>query len=279
MSYKSLLVHLDPSESTRQRLEIALRLARQFGAHLTGLYATFSPDARAFYVMAGTADYYSAHERRYEQRRGALERLFHAEAIRAKVDVQFVCADGHANQVVAQRARFADLVIAGQTNPNDPESFIDDDFAEHLVMSAGRPVLFVPYAGVFPTVGSRILMAWDGSREATRAAHDAMPFLAHAKKTTVVAVHGAAGEPPGERVPGADIALTLARHGAAVDVLEIDSPADSAVADVLLSRAAEAGCDTLVMGAYGHSRWRELAMGGVTRTVLKSMTVPVLMSR
>ncbi|MFC0397301.1 universal stress protein [Paraburkholderia rhizosphaerae] len=279
MSYRSLMVHLDNSEHAQQRLELALRIARQFDAQLIGLYVTFTPDSRAFFVMAGTADYYTEHMRRREQRRGALERLFQAECARAKVTGHFLCSNGHGNRAATQQARVADLVIAGQTDPNDPESFIDDHFAEHLVMAAGRPVLFVPYAGVFPDVGRRILIAWDGSREAARAAYDALPFLSRAKQSTVVTVHGAASEAPGARIPGADIALALARHGADIDVLELEGWTDARVGDTLLTCAHEHGCDMIVMGAYGHARWQEAVMGGATRTVLQSMTVPVLMSR
>jgi nucleotide-binding universal stress UspA family protein len=279
MSYRSLLVHLDNSEHTQQRLDVALRIARQFGAQVQGLYSTFTPDSRAFFVMAGTAEYYAEHLRRREERRSALERLFHGECRRAKVTGQFLRTEGHGNKAVAQHARLVDLVIAGQTDPNDPESFIDDHFVEHLVMAAGRPVLLVPYAGVFPSIGSRILVAWDGGREAARAAYDAVPFMTHAKQSTVVTVQGAADEGPGERIRGADIALTLARHDAVVDVLELEGLTDSRVGDTLLSCAYERGCDLLVMGAYGHSRWQEAVMGGATKAILQSMTIPVLMSR
>ncbi|APR34616.1 universal stress protein [Paraburkholderia sp. SOS3] len=279
MSYKTLLVHLDNSERTPQRLDTALQLGRRFQAHLTGLYATFEPDSRAFYVMAGTADYYASHQRRRDQQRGAIERLFHAQALRANVDARFICANGPANSSVPQLARYADLVIMGQTDPQDPESFIDHNFLEAVVVAAGRPVLLFPYAGgATRAIGERILIAWDGSREAARAAYDAIPFLSHAKKCTVVTVRGTAGEPPGERFAGADIALTLARHGASVDVLDVDASRHTPVGGVLLSTAHDQGCDMIVMGAYGHSRWRELVMGGTTRTILQSMTMPVLMS-
>jgi nucleotide-binding universal stress UspA family protein len=279
MSYRTLLVHLDNSDHTQQRLEIALGIARQFGAQIKGLYVTFTPAHHAFYVMAGTAEYYADHERQREQRRGALERLFYAECMRAKVTGQFLCPDDSGHLAVAGHARLADLVIAGQTDPNDPESYIDDHFAEHLVMTAGRPVLFIPYAGVFTSIGKRILIAWDGGREAARGAYDALPFLTHAKQCTVVTVRGTAGEVPGARIAGADIALTLARHDAPVEVLELDGPAATPVGETLLSCAHERGCDLIVMGAYGHARWQEAVMGGATRTMLRSMTVPVLMSR
>lgn len=278
MSYKSIVVHLDTSERAHPRLEIALRLASQFGAHLTGLFATFTPEPRSFYVMAGSADYFIEHERTRVQHRAALERLFHAEIARAKVEGEWVATTEYANLSVPRRARYADLIVAGQNDPNDPDSYIADHFAENLVMSCGRPVLLVPYTGVFPSIGHHAVVAWDGSREATRAMHDALPLLAHAKKTTVLTVNGTRGEPVGSRIPGADVALVLARHGVEVDVVEFESPSGVPVGETLLSRAADAGADLLVMGGYGHARWQELVMGGATRTLLRSMTMPVLMS-
>ncbi|VWC68028.1 universal stress protein A [Burkholderia lata] len=278
MSYKSMVVHLDTSVGAHSRLEFALRLARRFKAHLTGLFAIYTPEPTSFYVMAGSADYFREHRERRDERLAALERLFHAETARAGVSSAWIRADARANVAVPRLARLADLVIAGQSDPNDPETYIDDQFPETLVLSAGRPVLFVPYAGEFPSVGERALVAWDGSREATRAAHDALPFLEHAKRTTVVAVVDGDSEAATTRIPAADAALMLARHAPDVNVLDIDNGPGASIGDTLLSRAYESGTDLLVMGAYGHPRWHELLMGGATRTVLASMTMPVLMS-
>ncbi|MGU7780948.1 universal stress protein [Burkholderia sp. PU8-34] len=278
MSYKSIVVHLDTSRHAHSRLELALQLARQFDAHLTGVFAIYTPEPTSFYVMAGSADYFREHRQWRDERQAALERLFHAEAMRAKVSANWISTDARANSVVPHHARHADLVIAGQSDPNDPETFIDDQFPENLVLSAGRPVLFVPYAGEFRSIGERVIVAWDGSREAVRAAHDALPFLKRAKRTTVVAVTNGSDEAAGIRIPGADAALMLARHARDVNVLDVAGDSDESAGDTLLSRAYETGADLLVMGAYGHTRWRELLMGGATRTVLASMTLPVLMS-
>ncbi|WP_225031475.1 MULTISPECIES: universal stress protein [Paraburkholderia] len=278
MSYKSILVQLDTGIHAHPRLEVALRVAHQFHARLTGLFTTYLPDPHALFVMGGTASYYVEHERERHERCAALERLFHAEAARAKVDARWIAAAGYANDVAPPYARLADLVIAGQTDPQDPESFIADQFVEHLLMSAGRPVLLVPSAGAHTTLGQRVLVAWDGSREATRAIHDAMPFLSHAADVTLLTVGATRDEPPLWRIPGADIALTIARHGVKVNVREASASGDTPIGDVLLSQAAESGCDLIVMGAYAHSRLHELVLGGATRTVLQSMTVPVLLS-
>jgi nucleotide-binding universal stress UspA family protein len=278
MSYKSILVQLDTSARAHPRLEIALRLAHQFHARLTGLFTTYIPDPHAFFVMAGTAGYYAEHERQRQERSAALERLFHAELSRAKVEGGWITAEGYANDTVPPHARLSDLVVAGQSDPQDPETFIAEQFVEHLVLSAGRPVLLVPSIGSFETIGKRVLVAWDGSREATRAIHDAMPLLTHAGNVTLLTVNAARDEPPLFRIPGADIALTIARHGVKVDVREVTADSDTDVGDVLLSQAADSGCDLIVMGAYAHSRLHELVLGGATRTILRSMTVPVLLS-
>ncbi|MDR6494017.1 universal stress protein [Paraburkholderia sp. 22099] len=281
MNYKTIVVHLDTSERAHPRLEIALRLAKQFGAHLTGAYAVFSPDPRSLYVMAGTAEYYREQEARRTERRAALERLFHAELRRAEVPGEWIAIDAPASLAIPRAGRCADLIVAGQDNPADPESYVGDFFPENLILTSGRPVLLVPYAGNDRATGNRVLVAWDGSREATRAVHDALPFMRAAASTTILTVNGMhAGRHDDERIrlPGADIATVLARHGVHVEVADVETGAGGSVGEVLLSQVADGGVDLLVMGAYGHARWRELMMGGATRTILKSMTVPVLMS-
>ncbi|NPT56147.1 universal stress protein [Paraburkholderia elongata] len=277
MTYKTIVVHLDMSQHAHPRFELALRLARQFGAHLTGVFAVFTPDPRSLYVMAGTAEYYGTHEQLRAERRGALERLFHAELSRAQVAGEWIAVEAPANLAVPYRGRCADLIIAGQDDPNDPESYVGDYFPENLIMSSGRPVLLMPYASSVTSPGTHVMVCWDGSREATRAVHDALPFMRAAKTTTVVTVNGARGEPR-PRIPGADIATLIARHGVNVEVKEIEAGTGASIGDALLSQASGIGADLLVMGGYGHARWQELVMGGATRTILQSMTVPVLMS-
>jgi nucleotide-binding universal stress UspA family protein len=136
-------------------------------------------------------------------------------------------------------------------------------------------VLVVPRYGTFDTVGERVLVAWNGSREATRAVHDALPILKLATKVTVLSIDPE--RDTGDRIPSADIALHLARHGVAAEGTSTVG-LDISVGDLLLSRAADLGADLIVMGAYGHSRMRELVLGGATRHILQHMTVPVLMS-
>src|SRR5690606_4452572 len=150
-------------------------------------------------------------------------------------------------------------------------------FPADFVMRCGRPVLLVPYAGRFEAVGRRVLVAWDAGREAARAVRDALPLLKRAEHVEVVSFNP---DRPGARhgpIPGADLAAYLARHDVKVHVSQQHGD-DIEVGEQILSRAADLHSDLIVMGAYGHSRLRELALGGATRTLLASMTVPVLMS-
>ncbi|SAL02343.1 universal stress protein family protein [Caballeronia calidae] len=280
MSYKTILVHLDSSVRAHPRLETALQLAKRFDAHLIGLYAVFQPNARAFNVMAGSAGYYEVQAAMRREQSGAIERLFHAELKRAGVTGQWIAPNEQPDRAVSRHARCADLVVAGQDDPGDPESYIGDQFRENVVLSAGTPVLLVPYTGFFPSPGQYPMIAWDAGREAARAVHDALPFLKSCLCATIVTIdtHGTGGTPDGERIAGADIAACIARHGVKVEVASGTAGTDASAGDALLSRAADIGADLIVMGGYGHARWRELVLGGVTRTFLASMTVPVLMS-
>ncbi|WP_028220922.1 universal stress protein [Paraburkholderia oxyphila] len=278
MTCKTLTVHLDTSARANARLTLALKLARTWGAHLDGLFATFEPSAREFYVMAGTADYYDAHRKLRAEQRGAIERLFHAELARAQVEGAWVAPEGNPIAAVTQRSRTSDLTIVGQTRLDDPEAYVADHFAESVVMGAGGPVLVMPYTGNFETVGERVLIGWNGSREAARAVHDAIPFITRAAHVTIAAT-SSAFKSGASQASCADLAAMLARHGATtLDIARFDRGAPDTTGDALLSYAADGGFDLLVMGAYGHARLQELVLGGATRSVLLTMTLPVLMS-
>lgn len=149
MSYKSIVVQLDTSKRAHFRLEYAFRLAKQFDAHLSGVFAAFTPDPRSFYVMAGSADYFEAHRKFRQERHGALERTFHAELLRTGVSGQWIDCNEYASEAMSRYTRCADLVVAGQDDPNDPESFIADHFPETLVMSTGGRCSSFPMQGHF----------------------------------------------------------------------------------------------------------------------------------
>ncbi|WP_321788312.1 universal stress protein [Paraburkholderia sp. J94] len=278
MSFKSLMLHLDTSARASTRLSLALKLARTYGAHLDGLFAAFEPSPREFHVMAGTADYFDSHLRLRAEQRAAIERLFHAELARAQVEGAWVTAEGEPVATVTQRSRSADLTILGQTDLDDPEAYVADHFVESIVLGTGGPVLVVPYTGHFESLGERVLIGWNGSREAARAVHDAIPFVARAAHVTVAAVSSSFTSAP-SHASCSDLAAMLARHGAnTVDIARFDRSASESTGDALLSYAADNGFDLLVMGGYGHHRLQETVLGGATRSVLLTMTLPVLMS-
>ena len=150
-------------------------------------------------------------------------------------------------------------------------------FPELVALSVGRPILILPYAGTFAPIPKRPLVCWKPSREATRAVTDALPFLQRAEKVSILAVNPRPGQDGHGEDPGADLALFLARHGVKAEVAT-QSGVKLDVGEFILSRAADLSADLLVMGAYAHPRLREVVFGGVTQTIMRHMTVPVLMS-
>ena len=145
-------------------------------------------------------------------------------------------------------------------------------------MIAGRPLLLIPYAGEFATVGKNVLIGWTRTRESARAVHDALPLIAPSATVTVLTVEAGRGKPDTRILPTADIAEHLARHGLTVSAARTVVSDGLTPADALLDYASDIGADLLVVGGYGHSRTREMILGGVTRDLLQHMTVPVLMS-
>jgi nucleotide-binding universal stress UspA family protein len=275
MPYKTILVHVDNGKRSAVRLDIACRLARLSDAHLIGLHALTVVKLPSYAMVEGGVQVREFHERMLSESATAAEAMF-KQAVKATgiEKVEWRKSRRDAVESVPVHGRYADVLVIGQPNETDG-SGVEPDFAERLLLAAGRPALVIPYAGDFPTVGTRVLVAWNASREATRALTDSIPILREAKQVDVIAFNPK--DAPHGEVPGADIGLYLARHGIKVNVSQ-QTADDVDVGNQLLSRAADLDSDLVVMGAYGHSRMKELILGGATRTVLNSMTVPVLMS-
>jgi len=275
MPYKTILVHVDNGKRSAVRLDIACRLAKLSDAHLIGLHALTVVKLPSYAMVEGGVQVREFHERMLSESAVAAEAMF-KQAVKATgvEKVEWRKSRRDAVESVPVHGRYADVLVIGQPNETDA-SGVEPDFAERLLLSAGRPALVIPYAGDFPAVGTRVLVAWNASREATRALTDAIPILREAKQVDVIAFNPK--DAPHGEVPGADIGLYLARHGIKVSVSQ-QTADDVDVGNQLLSRAADLDSDLIVMGAYGHSRMKELILGGATRTVLNSMTVPVLMS-
>jgi nucleotide-binding universal stress UspA family protein len=279
MTYKTILVHCNDKGRIGRVLGPAVELAERFAAHLIGL--SVAPPALIVPTgMPGTPDTLVVDERCQAYRRDnpQLKAAFEAAAGGRGFTCEWREADaGSATvaEVVTGQARAVDLIVAAQSDPRWPGSVLLD-VADRLAVEAGRPVLIVPNEGVHSGVGSRIVVAWNGAREGTRAAFDALPLLQAAADVKVLTVGGKGeGAPPAGFAAG-DICAALARHGVASEALEVES--DGNVGRTLLNRAIEHRADLLVMGCYGHSRLAELVFGGATRHVLRHMTIPVLMT-
>ncbi|WP_431270623.1 universal stress protein [Dankookia sp. P2] len=281
MRLKDILVHLDATPRCAARLQLAVTLARQHDAHLTGLHVV-EPLVPAMALADGGGGGLLLGDLIDQMRAQALgaaatiEAGFRETLRREAIRGEWRLVEGGLPEVVALHARYADLAVLGQRDPADPASHAGL-VVEQVLFAAGRPVLVVPYAGRFEQVGRRVLVGWNASREAARAVADALPILAAAESVTVLAANPDAGPGRQGEEPGADIALHLARHGVTATVERVTAPG-TPDAEVLLNKASERAADLLVIGAYGHSRLREIVLGGVTRTLLQAMTVPVLMS-
>jgi nucleotide-binding universal stress UspA family protein len=283
MGFKDVIVIFTDPHGSANRLNIAVETARPGSAHLIGLYLV--PPITLLgggLPYAGTENEIQALEAIEAERRanalqtaGEVENALRAAAERAELTYEWRLVEGDVVHSAVLHALHVDIAILGQNDPEHPA--VAPHLPESVLLGSGRPVMIVPYAGRFDTVGSNVLVAWNATREAARAVNDAMPILQKAEKVTVLSIN-----PPSEEAgrpvwPGADIALHLARHGVKAEASSTVSH-DIDVGNAILSRAADFGSDLIVMGGYGHSRQREFILGGVTRTLLGQMTVPIIMS-
>jgi nucleotide-binding universal stress UspA family protein len=275
VSIKDLVVHLDGGARCAMRTRIAADLAMAFDAHLIGVAPTglVAPDND----VELEATYYRHASQARRVRAAAATAAFDRLATDRGVDSfeHLVAEDAHVSAIALQ-GRYADLVVIGQGGPEDVGGETHAWFAEQVFVDASTPLLIVPGVGAIEHVGRQILIAWNASREAARAVGDALSLLARASRVEILILNErTAGNDHGEE-PGAELAAHLARHGVAASVRR--DRTELAVGDALLSRASDGDFDLLVIGGYSHSRFREILLGGVTRTVLDSMTVPVLIS-
>jgi len=272
---KDILVNLglgsrDPAS------EYAISVAEAFGAHLLGVAVSYEPVIPGT-VMGGIPPEIIESQRAESDKKArvAVDRFEQAvkrAGISAETRTISASISGAADQIGRMGRRF-DLVIVGQ--PERQKSLPDEVVDEGVLFESGRPVIFVPFIQKGGMKLDRIMVCWDGSRAAARAIADALPLLQKAKQVEIVIVSDRPSKK--DEVPGADLAQHLARHGLKVDVKRITSP-EIDVPSTILSYAADSSADMIVMGGYGHSRLREFVLGGATRGLLESMTVPVLMS-
>lgn len=272
--YKDLLLEVDGSDAAMHRINYALRLAQRFDAHLTGLClvkALVLPPAVGTYMTAELeAQILDDENKRAETALERFRKAASAQDIEFDTRIDRGTQQEHAD-IVSLHGRYADLTVIGQPDPDALATGLDP---ADVVMAAGGPVMIVPHIGTPETTAERVMIAWNASRESARAVRDSMPLLEGAKSVEIVCFRPEKTGSHGE-LPGADIGLHLSRHGIDVDV-QILEGSDIDVGNALLSHVTDRGSDLLVMGCYGHSRLREAVLGGASRTILSSMTVPVL---
>lgn len=281
MGYRSIFLHLDDSDAWERTLDTGARVAKAFGAELAGCYlvpgGTVTPFTSALLpevVVQGNLA-----ESRYAQDQ-AEARLRAAAAEHALAAASFAAPAGEAIEAAVLHARHADLAVVRQPEADMANAAFTRELAHSVLLASGRPVLFVPHSGTFPTLGSTVLVAWKETREAARALADALPFLVRASKVIVLTV-SASGADDAQDVAGTlasrGVARFLERHGVQAQMRrEVADDIDAA--NLVLSRAADLSADLIVMGGYGRSRLAERVLGGMTRSMLESMTAPVLMS-
>ncbi len=280
MAYAEILVHLDYSNASPERLKASLALAKRTGAQVKGVALALKSTMNTYLGITLDNNFSAAQRNEVQLAAKKLIDEFERAAQEAGVDTVSQIIECSATQAPAQlafHARHADIAVMGQPNPDhDSASFIEALY-EGVLFHSGRPVYLVPHYGRVDVTARRAVIAWDGGKKAGRALRDAIPLLRGRGKATVLVINpenrrGSHGEKPGQ-----DLAAYLELHGLEVEVAVISN--QEVTADTLiLNYLADNGADLLVMGAYGHSRLREKAFGGVTNSIVHQMTTPVLMS-
>lgn len=267
---KDVMAFFEAGAERAKHVAAAVAVAKAHGAALAGVCAVDLPAIPVYAEAPIGADLIEQELDRRRREAARLEADFRKAAAAEEVPASWSSVEAEPISVAYGFGRAADLVVLSQAGPDAGAEAGD---AEEIALSLGRPVLVVPYVGVSAPIGERVLVAWNGSREATRAAHDALPFLARAKSVLLAGVD----LDEGQRAGAERMTAHLARHGVKAELRRLVS-AGLGVGDVLLNAVSDEGADLVVMGAYGHSRVRELVLGGATRTLFRQMTAPVLLS-
>jgi nucleotide-binding universal stress UspA family protein len=279
MSYKTILAVIQSVKDVDRVLDCALPLAERNGGHVVGVHAEPMPVAYATTVGFADTTFIETQVQANRQRATALEQRFASRIGSTGLAKDWRSMENYSGDsalCALNCARSVDLIVAAQIDPQDDAASSAE--LDTLLYNAGRPMLFVPHDGPVLTSFAKITVAWNGTREAARAAFDALPFILAADSTEILLVDPPDPSEAHHESDGSDLAAALDRHGANVTVAE-EKSRGLPIGSVIENHVVEAGADLLVMGAYSHSRLREWLFGGVTRSVLKSMPVATFMSR
>ncbi len=271
---RDVLVHVDAGTGGRNRARLAVGLASRVGSKLSGLHVRPSVDVPHRYRPSDVEAARNSLAAKASADAKMAGRIFEEEARRAKIGSMWFEATGDVAGEVCRRARYADLVVLGQYEVQEPVERHPLPVAHSVVLRCGRPVLVVPEAASQGTF-SRVVIAWDGSREAVRAVHDALPLLMLSESAQILKLVPSPGIE--DRIDANDLAVHLKNHGVCVDanVLDLETVAEHAR---LRDELSGGRYDLVVMGAYSHPSWLEFVFGGVTQSILSSSAIPVLIS-
>lgn len=272
--YRDLLVHVDGGIAGRLRVQFAVDLAKRVGAGLSGLHVMPPADAAPVYKPSLIDKVVAEISAELESDARAAAAIFDEECIQRMAGACWFEATGDIVQGISDKARFADLVIIGQYEWQDPAERHPLPVAHSVVLRCGRPVLIVP-AVVQPSALARIAVAWDGSREAVRAVHDALPLLRLSRSVQIVTMIRPSADD--NEVDAKSLSAHLANHGIQVgtDILQIRTVVEH---ESLRKEIEQGHYDLLVMGGYSHPMWLEFIFGGATQSILLSSKIPVLVS-
>lgn len=272
MPIKTILLHMANDDRHTSRLEAAVSLAKRFDAYVDVLYIATPVSMPAAVTGRGASYAFIAEATAIAHEKGAQIEHEVRQALR-DCSYSWTVEEGDHVDLLARRAAYADLAVITQSHPAHLEDRVLLHVPDRLPLESPCPALVLPHDGTVGSFGRHIVVAWKNSPEAGRAVRAAMPLLQEAEKVTVLTI-----DPVGHRGDtGRDLMVYLERHG--VRTQHQSNVANGAdVGDIMLTCVHDVGADMLVMGAYGHSRLREMVLGGATRTVLQHMQIPVLMA-
>jgi len=274
---KDIVVHVPLGKSASMVTKYATSVAETFGSHIEGVAIAYRPLLTGMSYGGVPTDVVAWQEQESEKLAQKALEGFSEAAKRSGVSYgtqTFAAVPGESANVFGELARRFDLAIVGQPNQHEPS--FDDAIMEGALFGSGRPVLVVPYIQRETMTTERVVVCWDGSRTAARAIGDSLPFLKKAKSIDVLMVVN--GRVKSDEVPGADIGQHLARHGLPVELHRIQTAKGMDTFSTIMAYIGDRSADFVVMGGFGHSRLREVVLGGVTRGFINTMTAPVLMS-
>lgn len=279
MSYKTVLVHLNDERRAARLIAYATEFAEAHNAHLIGVFIVPLPVVLNEWPDIAIAEMIEAQRKAYREEAERIATTFRSMTKNMSRPSEWRAVESQYATVadaLVENARMADIVITAQA---DSKWHLTStlDAPEAVIMESGRPVLVIPNAGDLQPKPKHVTVAWNGKRESTRAAFDALPIIELAGSSTLVWVDPRVGSSAAGDLPCAELAATFARHGIKTDAKSVHAE-DSSVAAALAEELIRSRSGVLVMGAYGHSRLREFVLGGATRNVMHTMTVPVLFS-